>query len=92
MIIEGIRFLLYRYNLCFFGMFGKDEVATEKFMSLERGSDVVRLQDLNIFAGIPSTPVAFLEHDFEMKDCIFSLVIGLKSNGIMGVGMLQGIR
>ena len=46
---------------------------------------------LNIFAGIPSTPVAFLEPDFEMKDCIFSLVIGLKSNG-MGVGMLEVIR
>ena len=23
-----------------------------------------------MFAGIPSTPVAFLEPDFEMKDCI----------------------
>ena len=52
---------------------------------------IVRLQDLNIFAGIPSTPVAFLEPDFEMKDCIFSLVIGLKSKG-MGVGMLEVIR
>ena len=57
---------------------------------MERGSDIVRLQDLNIFAGIPSTPVAFLEPDFEMKDCIFSLVIGLKSKG-MGVGMLEVI-
>ena len=55
---------------------------------MERGSDIVRLQDLNIFAGIPSTPVAFLEPDFEMKDCIFSLVIGLKSKG-MGAGMLE---
>ena len=58
---------------------------------MERGSDIVRLQDLDIFAGIPSTPVAFLEPDFEMKDGIFSLVIGLKSKG-MGVGMLEVIR
>ena len=28
-------------------------------MSLERGSDIVQLQDLNIFAGIPSKPVFF---------------------------------
>ena len=34
-----------------------------------RGSDIVRLQDLNIFDGRPSTPVAFLEPDFEMRDC-----------------------
>ena len=62
------------------------EVTSEKFISLERGSDIVRLQDLNIFAGIPSTRVACLEPDFENKDCISSLVIGLKSKG-MGVGM-----
>ena len=58
---------------------------------MEKGSDIVRLQDLNIFAGIPSTPVALLEPDFEMKDCIFSLVICLKSKR-MGVGMLEVIR
>ena len=60
------------------------------FISFERGSDIVRLHDLNIFAGIPSKPVAFLEPDYEMKDYIFSLVIGLKSKG-MGVGMLEVI-
>ena len=73
-----------------FSLFGKDEVASEKFISLVRGSDIVRLHDLNIFAGRPSTPVAFLESDFEMRYCIFSLVIGLKSKG-MGVGMLEVI-
>ena len=56
-----------------------------------RGSDIVRRHDLNIFAGRPFTPVAFLEPDFEMRDCIFYLVIGLKSKG-MGVGMLEVIR
>ena len=88
MDVTGILFLIYRYKpvlVLFYIVFGQDEVASEKFMSLERGSDIVRLQDLNIFAGIPSTPVAFLEPDFEMNDCIFSLVIGLKSKG-MGVG------
>ena len=91
MLIGG-SFLLYTGIICScFSLFGKDEVASEKFMSLERGSDIVRLQDLNSFAGIPSKPVFFLEPDFEMKDCIFSLVIGLKSKG-MGVGMLEVIR
>ena len=86
MLIEWIRFLikLYGTTCACFSLFGKDEVASEKFMNLERGTDIVRLQDFNIFAGIPSTPVAFLEPDFEMKDCIFSLVIGLKSKR-MGV-------
>ena len=34
---------------------------------------------------------SFMEPDFEMKYCIFSLVIGLKSKW-MGVGMLEVIR
>ena len=91
MLIEGILFLYTGITCACLSLFGKVEVTSEKFISLERGSDIVLLQDLNIFARIPSTPGAFLEPDFEMKDCIFSLVIGLKSKG-MGVGMLEVIR
>ena len=51
--------MLNRADPAWFSLFGKDEVASEKFMSLERGSNILRLQYLNIFAGITSTPVAF---------------------------------
>ena len=53
-------------------------------MSFDRGSEIVLLQD-RIFARMPSTPVAFLELDLEMKVCILSGVTGLNSK-VMGVG------
>ena len=90
MLIEGIICLIYRYDMWLFSLFGKYEVASEKFMSLERCSDIVRLQDLNIFCWDTVHTSSVLEPDFEMKYCIFSLVIGLKSKG-MGVGMLEVI-
>ena len=66
MLIEGSFFLYTGITCACFSLFGKVEVTSEKFISLERGSDIVRLHDLNIFAGIPSTPVDLLEPDFEL--------------------------
>ena len=40
-------------------MFGKAEVANERFINFASGSEIVLLQDFMIFAGMPSTPVAF---------------------------------
>ena len=47
-------------------MFGKAEVANEWLINLASGSEIVLLQDFMIFAGMPSTPVAFLELNLEM--------------------------
>ena len=40
-------------------LFGKAEVANERFINFANGSEIVLLQDVMIFAGMPSTPVAF---------------------------------
>ena len=52
---------------------------------------IILILILNIFCWDTVHTSSFLEPGFEMKDCIFSLVIGLKSKG-MGVGMLEVIR
>ena len=56
-----------------------------KFMSFDRGSEIVLLQDFRMFAGMWLTPVAFLELDLEVEVCILSGVTGLKSK-MMGLG------
>ena len=39
---------------------------------------MVSLQDLSNLAEIPSTPVAFLELDLDIKACILTAVVGSK--------------
>ena len=45
-------------------LFGKAEVANEWFINFASGSEIDLLQDFLIFAGMPSTPVAFYEVRF----------------------------
>ena len=70
-----------------FSLFGNFEVAKEMFTSFDKGSEIVLLQNFRIFAGMPSSPVAFLELELEMKvcntRCVYTLCI---LSGVMGVG------
>ena len=47
----------------------------EKFIRFDSGSDMLPLQAFRVFADIPSTPVAFFELDFSMKDLTLSAEI-----------------
>ena len=67
-------------------LFGKAEVANERFINFASGSEIVLLQDFMIFAGMPSTPVAFFELDLVMNVFMISEVTGLKSKAV-GAGM-----
>ena len=59
-------------------LFGNVEVAEKWLINFASGSEIVLLQDFIIFGGMPSTPVAVLEFDLEMKVCILSGVTGQK--------------
>ena len=67
-------------------LFRKAEVANERFINFASGSEIVLLQDFMIFAGMPSTPVAFFELDLVMNVFMISEVTGLKSKAV-GAGM-----
>ena len=67
-------------------MFGKAEVANEWFINFASGSEIDLQQDFMLFAGMLSTPVAFLGLDLEMKVYTLSEVTGLKSKPV-GAGM-----
>ena len=67
-------------------LFGKAEVANERFINFASGYKFVLLQHFMIFAGMPSTPVAFFELDLVMKVSMLSEVTGLKSKAV-GAGM-----
>ena len=60
-------------------MFGKVEVAKEWLINFASASEIVLLQDFLSFAGMPSTPVAFLGFVLKLKVSILSGVTGLKS-------------
>ena len=61
-------FFLYTWITCdSFSLFGKVEVAEEWLVNFASGSE-----RLMIFAGMPSTPVAFLEFYLEMKVYLYS--------------------
>ena len=52
---------------------------------------MVSLQDLSNLAEIPSTPVAFLELDLEIKACMLTAVVGSKlKTGQATVSLIYG--
>ena len=64
-----------------FSRSGNCEVAMEKLISSDNGSDMLALQAFMVFAEMPSIPVAFFRLDLSMRVSILSEEIGLKSNG-----------
>ena len=64
---KGSIFLYTGITCASLSLFGKAEVANEWFINFASGSEIDLLQDFMIFAGMPSTPVAFLGLDLEMK-------------------------
>ena len=83
---KGSFFLYTGITCASFSVFGKAEVANEWLINFANGSEIVLLQDFMNFAGMPSTPVAFLEFDLEIKVSMLSEVTGLKSKAV-GAGM-----
>ena len=57
---KGSFFLYTGMTCASLSLFGKAEVANERFINFASGSEIVLLQDFMIFAGMPSTPVTFL--------------------------------
>ena len=56
---KGSFFLYTGITCASLSLFGKAEVANEWFINFASGSEIDLLQDFMIFAGMPSTPVAF---------------------------------
>ena len=83
---KGSFFLYTGITYASLSLFGKAEVANEWFINFASGSEIDLLQDFMNFAGMPSTPVAFLGIDLEMKVYMLSEVTGLKSKPV-GAGM-----
>ena len=83
---KGSFFLYTGMTCASLSLFGKAEVANEWFINSASCSEIVLLQDFMIFAGMPSTLVAFLELDLDMKVSMLSEVTGLKSKAV-GAGM-----
>ena len=88
MLIEGILFLIYRVNLCLFESIWKRWSRKWEVYEFRERFRYSTATGLEYFCWDTVHTSSFLEPDFEMKDCIFSLVIGLKSKG-MGVWMLD---
>ena len=87
LVYKGSFFLYTGITCASLSLFGKAEVANEWFINFASGSEIDLLQDFMIFAGMPSTPVAFLGLDLEMKVYyMLSEVTGLNSKPV-GAGM-----
>ena len=80
---KGSFFLYTGITCASLNLLGKAEVATEWFINFASGSEIVLLQDFIIFAGMASTPVAFLDLDIDMKVSVLSEVTGLKSKAVV---------